>query len=310
MKNALTFVIVLLPLLLFAQKRDTSLVSIGEYESMEIKEIHKVKVGVVKKKYTKEEIATKKYRPKYVGPPYRELDSIIYFHENEKIKKIEFVQRRYNFNYDENWNLTFIEKGDYGNSSIVFWENLTFEIKELTPQVYGKFGNNIPFKFGIKNNSKEVKELNLSSNDDSIRLQSSKISIPPHEELSLSIVIKVDTEEKKKLVFSNEKNQKFDFPIEVIGYDLDDSDFLSTYFYKDKLPIDIGDRENLLIKLESGERLLKIYKEGKLIWNHPIPQIINQVDVAYFEGGEYLLEIIDLKTNGKKYCRIQKKGAD
>jgi len=55
---------------------------------------------------------------------------------------------------------------------------------------------------------------------------------------------------------------------------------------------------------------LRIYQEDKLIWNHPIGRIVNKLDLAYLEGGLYLLEIVNLKTNSKKYCRIEKEGAN
>ena len=68
-------------------------------------------------------------------------------------------------------------------------------------------------------------------------------------------------------------------------------------------------REDIVIKLENGERLLKIYHKGELVSNHPLSQIVNKIDLVYLEEGVFLLEIIDLKTNAKKYCRIKKKGS-
>jgi len=96
---------------------------------------------------------------------------------------------------------------------------LSFEIDELNPQLFGKFGDEISFDFKIKNCSSEEKKLNLASKYPIIRLNTRQIVLPPNEEQSISLKIKINnTQEKYGLIISNEKKQKFSFPIKVIGY--------------------------------------------------------------------------------------------
>jgi len=282
---------------------------------MEIKEIYKFKGPIESRfKTAKEELdyyQKKNYSTFHIEKSLSARDSIIYFHENEKIEKIIFRGTRYIYNYDEDWNFEYVEKESRSKNTILFWEDLSFEVDQWQPQVVGKFGKEINFKFRLKNRTKEKQNLQLSTKDPAIRLLSSEIELLPFEEKFIPLKIKVNFGDgKKHIFFKNGKNKKFSFPFEVIGYDMDNGDFLSSYFYKNNLPFDIADRESVVIKLTENEKLLKIYHQGKLVSNHPISHSVNKVDLVYFEEGEYLFEIIDLKTNNKKYCRIVKEGAN
>lgn len=305
----------LLPLFIFSQKRDTTFSKVGDFEFMEIKEVHKFKgPSSPRFKTAKEErefYLEKQFSTFHVEKRLSAMDSVIYFYENEKIEKIIFRGTRYIYNYDKDWNFEYVEREYKSEKTYLFWENLSFEVYQWQPQIVGKSGEEIPFQFKIKNRINDTLNLQLSTNDQSIRLFSSDLKMFPQEEQDIILRIQIDyVEGKKYLIFSNDKNQTFKFPIEVIGYDLDDDDFLSSYFYEKQLPIDIGTRENIVIKLDDGERLLRIYKEGNLVWNHPIGRIVNKVNIAYLETGEYLFEIVDLKNNEKRYCRITKEGAN
>ena len=317
MKTGLAFLFIILPLFIFSQTRDTTFEKVGEYEFMEIREIHKLDSSSNARFKNREEEKAYYLKRNFTTFAINERlsyrDSIIYFHENEKIKKIHSNRRNYTFNYDEDWKLTYVHLENHKtyNSSYMFWEDLSFEIKELNPSISGKFGEEINFEFVIKNRSLEKRELDIASNHSSIKLESSELFFSPNSEKIIRLKIKIPHEEPNiSLILSDESNQKFNFPFDLSGYDLDDNDFFSSYFYKDQMPFDVGKREDIVIKLDNGERLLRIYHENELVWNHPIGRIINKVNIAYLESGEYLLEIVDLKNNEKRYCRIRKEGAD
>ena len=87
-------------------------------------------------------------------------------------------------------------------------------------------------------------------------------------------------------------------PFELYGYDLSSEDF------------DLGEKiefeklEKLIIKLDSKEKLLKIYRNEDMISNHSIPKIYNEVDIRSLEKGEYIFEIINLGNNQKRSCKV------
>jgi len=283
------------PILLFSQKRDTIIFQNGSNSQMIITETYfsdKSKLTPIDHFMRRNGV---------------EGDSIIYYFENEKIQRIH-SNGFYHYQYDDDWELICIEKNKGNTTSYLYWKNQKLELFQQSIFLVEKFGKNIRSNFLLKNNSKDLMKINVSGSEN-IYFTTRNIEILPFEEFELNFKIAVLEESETVFQLINDENERINIPIKVTGYDLDDDNFFNKYFYKNQIPIDIGMRENIVIKLKNGERLLKIYHKGDLIRNYPLSQIVNKIDLAYFDEGEYLLEIIDLKNNAKKYCRIKKKGS-
>ena len=94
-------------------------------------------------------------------------------------------------------------------------------------------------------------------------------------------------------------------PISVIGYDIYDNSFVNSKLEIER-KYDFKTKKNILIRINSDEKLLRFYKEDKLVKNVPISSIENRVDISDLKPGNYLIEAVNLADRMMRYCAFVK----
>lgn len=90
-------------------------------------------------------------------------------------------------------------------------------------------------------------------------------------------------------------------PFSLRGYHLNETDFKARTKLTDEQTWRAEGRDHLYLRLRSTEKLMHIYRDDELYTVVPVGRQLDEVRVAGLPVGKYLLEIIDLGTQAKRY---------
>ena len=310
MKITTSLLICLLPYLIFAQSSDTLLFQKDSLYQMVITNYNGPELKKKSRYYTKNKLALKMSRPDAFsrGIPsskengfYEKLDSVLTFNRNGILehKKSYNPEIDFWYHYNEEEKISYVRKVIENNFSILLWENNGLEIGNLPIKLEGKIGESPVLYFQLKNNSDKELKLRIQDLEPRIHLFQEEFILAPNETFNVKVAVEFIHRIKNSTLFIyNEKGDIFGLPFELSGYDLSSENF------------DLGEKiefekkEQLIIKLNSREKLLKIYRNGNMISNHSVPKIYNEVDISFLGKGEYTFEIVNLGNDQKRSCKV------
>ncbi|MFT6319982.1 MAG: hypothetical protein ACJAT4_000904 [Granulosicoccus sp.] len=310
MKITTLLLICLLPYLFFAQNSDTLIFQKDSLYQMVITDYNGTELKKVSRYYTKNKLALKMSRADAFSRAipyskedgfYEKFDSVLTFHLNGNLEHKKSYNPTIDFwyHYNEEEKISYVRKVIENDFSVLLWEKNGLEIGNLPIKLEGKIGESPVLFFQLKNNSDKDLSLKLQSLNPRFHLFHEEFNLPPNESYKIKVAVEFMQKIKNSTVFIyNEKGDIFGLPFELYGYDLSSENF------------DLGEKiefekpEKLIIKLDSKEKLLKIYRNEDMISNHSIPKIYNEVDIRSLEKGEYIFEIINLGNNQKRSCKV------
>lgn len=223
----------------------------------------------------------------------------IYFNKGKHFTRVDKIET---YLYNQNWELEEI-KTSKDDEDIPFINlnksDLIIENKFL--HLEGQSNETIEFNLELKNNTTQHRILKIKNlNKDLIVPQ--EIKLTPLENKTILINHKIQKGFKNFNIEILEKGVlKNDISIEIIGYDLIDSDFKAEQQLERIIPLK---GKEIFIQIDGNEKLLKIHSQEKT-YNVPIGTKVKTIDTSTLAKGFYLIEVIDLKDNSSKYCKIQ-----
>lgn len=171
----------------------------------------------------------------------------------------------------------------------------------------GKLGTIQTEFFSIKNLLGQSTEWKIKSTNDNITFDQNKIKLDSEGQKKIRMDIKLPREnEEAKLIFTNEKQDRVEVLIIIDGYDLDESDFENAHStYLPNKTISIKNRTFVNVKLDTSEKLLRIKKGDQIISFQTVALLINPIDIQQLEPGDYVFEVVDMKTNEIRRCKVK-----
>lgn len=310
MKITTSLFICLLPYLFFAQNSDTLTYQKDSLYQMVITDYNGPELKKKSRYYTKNKLALKMSKADAFSRAipyskengfYEKLDSVLTFHSNGNLEHKTIYNPNIDFwyHYNEKENISYVRKVIENNFSILLWEKNGLEIGNLPIKFEGKIGESPVLFFQLKNNSSKELKFKIKDLEPRIRTFQEEFLLSPNENYSVKVAIEFTRKFKNSTLFIyNEKGDFFPLPFELYGYDLSSENFELGE------KIEFKKKEKLVVKLDSREKLLRIYRSENMISNHSVSKIYNEVDISTLEKGEYIFEIINLGNNQKRSCKV------
>ncbi len=306
----IVILLVMTPFLLYSQKRDTIVeksngenrIKMVEYYESKLpqKEDYWSRKGLASK-YTEEESFMMGH-PKVRGIGYfTDHDSTIYYYQNAKIKRKDIYdkQETLRYNYSESWTLNYITREVKGNIECIDWQGLEIELKDEVIFYEGRIGEKENRTIKIKNKLNEEVKLWIASTGDGVEIEQELIEIGKEEEKSIRIdYIAKRKDLKTEIKIRNGRGQELNLPLRISGYDIEELDF------EGETSIELVSREKIIFKNDGGSKLLKIYKSDELISIYALSEMLPEISVGEMALGDYKLELINLRDNSKKQCKV------
>jgi len=292
MKKNIIYLIFLCPIFVFCQKNNSKLDTIF-YEDVEYYKNGKIKLlsykyripfldGSNNKQYTKEDLFI------------RGLGSGV----TNRVDSFRI------YKYDNNWDLI-EEKVVIGNqiSKEVTFDKDEYNLLEKLVSVQGKVGSikTIDLKpdeydlFTIENDNEGIL---IEQIGDSVK----SVEVFPRFNLSIPVASGINTYD---IYVEGEINPKTKMKMEVIGFDIANSDFRETKTQAIENALIFKSRAEVYIEKQDNEHLLEVRKKGleKSIMV-TTSKVVNTLNLKSLEKGEYLLELINLNTGRRRYCKM------
>lgn len=220
--------------------------------------------------------------------------------KTEHFSILDSIETHY---YDEDWLLDKVESSKTEEQSpVINIQNTEFQFKENFIHISGKKKSTVIYELELTNNTTQPKHISFGSYKFFLG-KGSKILLNPLETKKIPIELNIENGiERIRIEASDQEYNTAETSLEIIGYDLTNSDFEETE-NTEKI-ISIGGNR-ITVKTDGIEKLLKIHlKKGKTV-NIPISESLKIIDTTNFQKGKVLLlEIIDLGSNRSKYSKV------
>ena len=215
------------------------------------------------------------------------------------------------YSYDKDWKLieekVLLEHILYDVHSLAkeekkFLKN-EYNLRDRLIKVVGKVGQ---LKV-ISLKSSEFDLFTIENNNDNITIDHlndsiTSVAITPTFKLSILIEPGINNYD---LYIEGESYIKKRMRIEVLGYGIASSDFYEMKTQARDNALKLSNTAEVYIEKEENEHLLRIRKEGEEnLTIVTTSKIANRLDLPSLGTGEFLLELTNLKTDKKKYCKI------
>ncbi len=99
--------------------------------------------------------------------------------------------------------------------------------------------------------------------------------------------------------------QERSFTFSTRGYHLNEADFRELGQLNDQHTLQLSGQRTLYLYLDSAEKLLTIYREGKALEKIPVGRQLDAIDLRHLAKGKYLLDIVDLGSGEHRYHALQ-----
>ncbi|MBC6995347.1 hypothetical protein QWY85_00210 [Neolewinella lacunae] len=99
--------------------------------------------------------------------------------------------------------------------------------------------------------------------------------------------------------FPSGQEQSFTFTTR--GYHLQEADFQELAQLNDQHTLHLSGQTTLYLYLDSAEKLLTIHREGKVLEKIPVGRQLDAIDLRHLAQGNYLLDIVNLRTGEHRY---------
>lgn len=212
------------------------------------------------------------------------------------------------FSYDKDWNLikkqVLRTKNEIGSQLGFQYSEDEFSVKTGQLRIEGRKNSTVPLIFSIKNLTPQNYIFKWEVVGEKISHQEEEV-LPNRSTKAISLDISIKRG-INNITFQAENSNQISQTIylQTFGYDLLHADFVDKGEGEPNQVIELDASKEILIEFTENNKLLRVQTEEGLL-RIPVSQLMNTVDLSQLEKGVYNLELVNLKTNGVKVCRVK-----
>jgi hypothetical protein len=172
----------------------------------------------------------------------------------------------------------------------------------------GRIGKQFEHEVTVKNPTEEATDLEVIDLAPELETEIHALTVPRTE--SRQLMVKVTLPEgsvTRQLKITDGESVEMEVRFVLNGHDLNEGDFFVEK--KDalaKLWLLPAGREVLFLRLSSTEKLMTVYKNGKVYSRIAVGRQLDEVNLIGLSAGDYMLEIRDLATGAKRYHGLRR----
>lgn len=221
--------------------------------------------------------------------PFYSLDSIKIFtyNENWKLKSTRLLQDRKSI--------------DKFHSST--YHNQEFQLTENEIYFTGRTQSEREIHIGIQNLTAQDYHINIRKEGEVVPIREDML-IENRSTKSLIYIFKFSSGLKDiDLIIENSNGKQKNLMIQTVGYDLIKSDFVEKENLRKRKVIKFEENKDIFIEVVGNYKLLTV-KSKKFEKQLPTSKLVNELE-GNLKRGKYTLELQNLQTSEKRYCRIK-----
>lgn len=172
----------------------------------------------------------------------------------------------------------------------------------------GRIGEDFTHYVTVLNGSEQPIEVDRVDGSELLETQEREFAIPPKSELNLAVLGQLPAGSTTyPLVLAKGDSLRMEVRFSLNGYDINEEDFVPTR-QSDQLPVWVvpEGREVLYLRLRSTEKLMTVYRNDRVYNKVAVGRQLDELTLVGLAPGEYLLEVIDLRTGGKRYHGLRR----
>ncbi|WP_273448029.1 hypothetical protein [Neolewinella agarilytica] len=173
----------------------------------------------------------------------------------------------------------------------------------------GRVGELTDHDIEIRNDADRQRFLRRVDDSEEIEFSSEEFRLPAKQKTAFQAETRLPPGSKSTMLeWEDEQGgNKLELTFVLLGYDLMEDDFLTDWDKAMENPwlVPAG-REVLYLRLESTEKLMTIYREGRPFKKVTVGRQLDEVSLLALPKGDFMLEVIDLGTGKKRYHSIRR----
>lgn len=173
----------------------------------------------------------------------------------------------------------------------------------------GRVGEVTEHDIEITNDADRQRLLKRVDDNEEIQFSSEEFRLPGGQKTIFQAESQLPPGSKSTVLKWQENGgeDKLELTFVLLGYDLMEEDFLGDWdeALKDPWLVPAG-REVLYLRLESTEKLMTIYREGRPFKKVAVGRKLDEVSLLALPRGDFMLEVVDLRTGEKRYHAIRR----
>lgn len=257
---------------------------------------------------------------KKIFAPNDKICEIIYFRKSKKVLKmskedmfIRGIKPYYSldsvkiFAYDENWKLKPTQLLQDRDALAQFrsstYPSKEFQLTENEIYFTGKTRSEREIHIGVQNLSPQDYYINIRKEGEVVPIREDLL-IENRSTKSLIYTFKFSSRVNDfDLIIENSNGKQQNLKIQTVGFDLIQSDFVKKEDLKKRKVIEFEQNKDIFIDVVGNYKLLTV-KGKKFKVQIPTSKLVNKLE-GNLAAGKYILELQNLQTNEKRYCRVK-----
>ena len=172
----------------------------------------------------------------------------------------------------------------------------------------GKIGKSFVHQVKVTNPGPDAVTLRRSDREAALVTARQSLTLPANGRDELNVRLDLPRGSvTRPLVLTNDGDYRLEVRFVLNGHDISEQDFVATQreALADPWEVPAG-RETLYLRLRSTEKLMTIYKGGKVYNKVAVGHQLDELNLSGLGYGDYLLEVIDLRTGKKRYHGLRR----
>jgi len=212
------------------------------------------------------------------------------------------------YEYDADWKIlatkVLRERKSIAEYRPVSYSSEEFQLTENTIYITGRTNEEKKVIIGLQNLTAQDFFIEIRRKGESVLIQEPFL-VKNRSTKTIKYDVKFSAGSKE--IFLNLKNSNGktrDLKIQMIGYDLTPSNFVSKKDLKKRKTITLKAGKDIFMDVSGNTKLLTI-KNRKRELNIPTSKILTRLEGDSLAKGKYIFELQNLGTNEKRYCRVK-----
>lgn len=170
----------------------------------------------------------------------------------------------------------------------------------------GRIGELVATTLRVDNPREEGIVLKRTDAEDALRTERKILTVPGHGSAELAVEAELaEGSVTHAIVMSDAEKTFLELRVVLNGYDLNEQDFTTSRNDAPVWEVPAG-RETLYLRLRSTEKLMTIYKDGRVYSKVAVGRQLDELNLSGLGVGEYQLEVIDLGTGQRRYHGLRR----
>ena len=172
----------------------------------------------------------------------------------------------------------------------------------------GRIGERLMHPVEIRNGSAVPRQLVRVDESDQLATAATVFAVPAKGSLQLEVSTKLpEGAVTHPLLLTQGDSIRLEVRFSLNGHDINEADFVAS---PDATAVPWWvvpkDRETLYLRLRSTEKLMTVYRDGKVYNKVAVGRQLDELSLIGLAPGAYLLEVVDLGTGEKRYHGLRR----